>query len=381
MGLVSQWILLRLLEIHPPLPWNALLPGLGIFGAAFLLSWAAELAQLEMPQAMALAILALIAVLPEYAVSIYFAWTAGKNPSYIPYVTANMTGANRLLIGLGWPVVLFAYWLCTRKRQILLEPAQGIEIVTLLVATLYSFLIPLKGTLSLMDTGVLLALFGLYMICASKAEHVEPELRGPSEWMATFRLPLRRLAMASLFLLAGLTIFVAAKPFAEGLLELGRRWGMEEFLLVQWLAPLASESPEFVVAILFAIHSAPGASFGTLVSSKVNQWTLLVGMLPLAYCLSAGHWGAMQLDSRQIEEVLLTSAQSLFAVAVLSNFSFDFWEALSLLILFGLQLMMPSPAVRYGFAVLYILLTLFLLFSRPKRRQAVWYLLTRVWRP
>ena len=135
-ALAVQWIVASRMPGVWPLPWSVLLPGLGIFGAAFLLSWAAELAQLEIPQALALAILALIAVLPEYAVDIYFAWTAGRDPTYISYATANMTGSNRLLIGIGWPAALFAYWLGTRRRQIVLGPAQGVEIATLLVATL-----------------------------------------------------------------------------------------------------------------------------------------------------------------------------------------------------------------------------------------------------
>lgn len=379
--LSGLWLIVHFGHVPLPLPLNAILPGLGIFGAAFLLSWAAELAQLEIPQALALAVLALIAVLPEYAVDIYFAWTAGKDPSYIPYATANMTGANRLLIGVGWPVVLFAFWLSTRKRQVLLEPAQGIEIVTLLIATIYSFIIPLKGTLSLFDTAFLLGLFAVYMVLASRAQHVEPELEGPSRWISKFPLFLRRLTMLSFFFLAGLTIFLAAKPFAEGLLKLGESWGVEKFILVQWIAPLASESPEFIVAILFALRAAAGASLGTLVSSKVNQWTLLVGMLPLAFCLSAGRLGSMHLDSRQVEEIFLTSAQSLFAVSVLANFSFSFWEAMTLLVLFSTQLAIPTPAVRYVFAFLYLLLTALLLLSRRERRQAVLSLLINAWRP
>lgn len=379
-ALVVQWLSCRFLDLALPVPWNALLPGLGIFGAAFLLSWAAELAQLEIPQALALAILALIAVLPEYAVDIYFAWMAGKDPAYISYATANMTGSNRLLIGVGWPVVLFAYWLATRKKQIELDSAQGIEITALFVATVYSFVIPLKKNLTLFDTLFFLSLFAVYMYCASRAKHVEPELGGPSEWMAGFRVPARRAWMFSLFVLAGVGIFLAAEPFAEGLLAIGRTWGIEEFLLVQWLAPLASESPEFIVAILFALRACAGASLGTLVSSKVNQWTLLIGMLPLAYCLSAGRIDVMPLDSRQVEEIFLTSAQSLFAVSVLANFSFSAWEATGLLVLFGTQLSMPSPTVRYAFAGLYLALTVVLLFSRADRRQAVRNLLTRSWR-
>ncbi len=380
LALTCQWLFLHLLKVTLPVPWNALLPGLGIFGAAFLLSWAAELAQLDIPQALALAVLALIAVLPEYAVDIYFAWTAGKDPAYIPYATANMTGSNRLLIGIGWPVVLFAYWLSTRRKEIILEAAQGIEIVILFLATLYSFIIPLRGTLSLLDTVFFLGLFLWYMILASRADHVEPELGGPSEWIAQFRVPLRRLVMIGLFLIAGVTIFLAAQPFAEGLLSIGRTWGIEEFILVQWLAPLASESPEFIVAILFALRGSAGASLGTLVSSKVNQWTLLIGMLPLAYCISGGHLGAMHLDSRQVEEIFLTAAQSLFAVSVLANFSFSILEALTLLVLFGAQLVNPSPEIRYLFAGLYILLTIGMLLGRTHRRQAVWNLLTHSWR-
>lgn len=381
LALAGQWILWCGAGIHWPVPWNALLPGLGIFGAAFLLSWAAELAQLEIPQALALAILALIAVLPEYAVDIYFAWTAGKDPTYISYATANMTGGNRLLIGLGWPLVLFAYWFGTRRRAITLDPAQGVEIAALFVATIYSFIIPLKGTLSLVDTIAFLGLFGVYMALASRAEQVEPELGGTSEWIAQWPLNGRRAMMVGLFALAGYTIFIAAKPFAEGLLVMGRAWGVEEFILVQWLAPLASESPEFIVAILFALRGLAGASLGTLVSSKVNQWTLLIGMLPLAYCLSAGRVGVMHLDSRQVEEILLTSAQSLLAVSVLANFQFDFWEAVVLLGLFGAQLVSPSPTARYIYTGIYLGLTVLLIASRPSRRQAVRHLLTGAWHP
>ncbi len=379
--LSAQWLVLHLLgHVHLPVPWNAVFPGLAIFGAAFLLSWAAELAQLEMPQALALALLALIAVLPEYAVDMYFAWKAGRDPSYIAYATANMTGANRLLIGVGWPTVLFAYWLGTRKREIKLEPARGIEIVVLFVATLYSFILPLKGTLSLMDTFFMLALFVFYMVSASRAEHIDPELGGPSEWIAKWRIPARRVTTMLFFFLAGYTIFHAAEPFAEGLLSIGRKTGIEEFLLVQWLAPLASESPEFIVAILFAIRGMAGVSLGTLVSSKVNQWTLLVGMLPLAYCLSAGRLGAMPMDARQIEELFLTSAQSLFAVSVLANFRFSFWEAVVLLALFGVQLMIPSPHVRYLFAILYVVLTIAMVVSFSHRRQAIGKLFKQGWR-
>jgi cation:H+ antiporter len=357
-ALPLQWLIIHFSGVHLAPQWEALSSGISIFGAAFLLSWAAELAQLDIPQALALAFLALIAVLPEYAVDIYFAWQAGKDPTYISYASANMTGANRLLIGLGWATVVIAFWLKTGKRIIALGKDRKIELITLGVATLYSFVIPLKETLSLVDTFFLLLLFAGYMVVASRAALVEPELEGLPEIIARFATGVRRTITLLLFAYAGLTIFTAAEPFAEGLLASGRTLGIEEFILVQWLAPLASESPEFIVAILFALRGNPQAGVGTLVSSTVNQWTLLVGMLPLAYSLSSGQMGPMPLDARQVAEVLLTSAQSIFAIIVIANFSFSLVEALILGGLFALQLFFPAPEIRSLYSWVYMMLAL-----------------------
>ena len=127
--------------------------------------------------------------------------------------------------------------------------------------------------------------------------------------------------MVGLFAFAGLTIGISAEAFAEGLVHTGQRLGIDEFLLVQWLAPLASEAPEFLVAALLAVRGKAGAALALLLSAKVNQWTLLVGSLPLAYSVGAGQLGALPLDQRQVGEVLLTAAQSLFGVAVLASLS------------------------------------------------------------
>ena len=97
------WLVVRFGGLAVTPPFVAVLTGLAILGAAFLLSWAAELLQIEVSQALALAVLALIAVLPEYAVDAVFAYEAGRDPLVAQqgYAVANMTGGNRLLIGLG----------------------------------------------------------------------------------------------------------------------------------------------------------------------------------------------------------------------------------------------------------------------------------------
>ncbi len=375
-----QWTVVH--HLHVPLsgPLEAILPGLSIFGAAFLLSWGAELAQLEISQALALAFLALMAVLPEYAVDMYLAWTAAKNPAYTAYAAANMTGANRILIGFGWPVILLCYWLKKRKHEIRIDHGQRIELVTLVVATCYAFIIPIKGSFSLIDTVILGGLFAVYVVQSSKAHHEEPELEGPPAQIARLPRGLRRLITIALFLVPGYVIFISAEPFAEGLLHAARGLGIEEFLLIQWLAPLASESPEFIVSMLFALRGNAKAGLGTLVSSKVNQWTLLIGMLPLVYAVSSGRPAAMHLDPRQAEELLLTAAQSLLAVVILANWSFGMGEGLLLLGLFIGQLLVPVPMIRLGFATLYLLIVVGYLFNATYRRSVI-DLLKHGWYP
>ena len=369
LALVGQWILLHGAHASLGPVWGTVLPGLAIFGSAALLSWAAELAQLEIAQALAIAFLALIAVLPEYAVDMYLAWKAAKEPAYTAFAAANMTGSNRLLIGVGWPAVLLVFWAKTKAKAIAVKPAQRLELLTLLIATVYALIIPLKRTLSIVDTIFFIGLFLFYIRLASRGEMEEPGLAGPPERIALLPRAWRRVATVALFLLPAYAIFVAAEPFADGLLHNARRLGIEEFILIQWLAPLASEAPEFIVAIIFALRSNPTSGLGTLVSSKVNQWTLLVGMLPLVYSISGGHLHPMALDDRQVEEFFLTAAQSIVALTLLANLSFGFWEAILLLGLFVLQFIFPTPQIRVWLAVGYLLITAVYLINRASRRS------------
>ncbi len=355
-SLPAVWFVVHFGQLtHDPVT-VALVSGAGIFGAAFLLSWTSEVAQLDIPQALALAFLALVAVLPEYAVDVYFAWRAGKDPSYTAFATANMTGGNRLLLGVGWAAPVLVAWARFGRREVVLPREQAVEVNYLALATLYSFVIPLKGTLSLVDTAILLAIFVAYVRAAGRSHHVEPEIEGPAEALVHLGPTGRRVSALALTAIAGAAILTAAEPFAESLIKVGRQFGIEEFLLVQWLAPLASESPEFIVAILFALKGAAAAGIGTMVSSKVNQWTLLVGALPAAFSLSHGSLTSMVLDMRQREEIFLTSAQSVLGLVVIANFQFSVVEAGLLFVLFAAQLVFTSQEARWFYAFGYLLL-------------------------
>jgi len=370
-------IVLRLAGLHPAAPLAAFLYGLAIVGAAFMLAWGAEVAQEDIPRALALTVLALIAVLPEYAVDMVFAWQAASDPQrYGPLALANMTGANRLLIGIGWPLVVLLYWWRSRTlgRQvdgITLDPGQRVELVFLAMATLYSFIIPIKGQLDLFDLVVLVAIFGAYAYRVAQAEHVEPDLIGPAKVIGDLPNTPRRLSTLALFVFSGIAIFLVAHEFAEALIDSGEQLGIDERLLVQWLAPLASEAPEFIITCLFAWRLLAAASLGALVSSKVNQWTLLVSTIPLVFNLASFWIGkdvptTLQLDATQRIDLLLTSAQSLFAVAIIANLTMNVREALVVFGLFMIQFVLSGfegidEMTQIVITGIYFLLTLIML--------------------
>ncbi len=336
---------------------DTMIYGLTIVAAAFLLSWAAEAAEVDISQGLAIAFIALIAVLPEYAVDMTFAWKAGQDPEFAPYAVANMTGANRLLIGLGWPVVVSIFWLRTKSRRILLEGGHSVAVVALAAATLYSFTIPFTGTIGLYDTVILLAIFIGYVYVIARAPSETPELVGPALSIGTLPRRQRRLAIGAIFVFAAATILAAAEPFAEGLVESGGVLGIDEFLLVQWVAPLASEAPEFLIAGILAFRGRGAVAIGVLLSSKVNQWTLLIGGLPVVYGFSAGSLGGLPLDDRQALEVMLTAAQSAFAVSLLISLTLSTRQAMLLFGLFAVQFAIPTTTVRIVISVVYLVLT------------------------
>ena len=414
---VAPGVAVRVLHPELPHPLEALIFGLAIVGAAFMLSWAAEVAQLDISAGLAIAVLAFIAVLPEYAVDLVFASKAGNavqqfgaacGPASVPVddrdcslALANMTGANRLLIGVGWSMVVFITWYRVRtlrrsqeKRPlsshdaraleaqtgdgIVLQRSHAVEISYLALATVYSLTLPLKHSITLFDAAVLVAIFVAYTVRLSKAPAEEPHLVGPARYVGTFPTPGRRSAVVVMFLFAAAVILLCAEPFAEALVATGETVGISSFVLVQWLAPLASEAPELLVAGLYAWRLNTDAGLGTLVSSKVNQWTLLVGTLPIVFAISSASFHGLPIGPLQREELFLTAAQSLFAVAVLSSLSLSNREALALFGLFWAQFILGAlvpeslhAVERIGVGVLYIVLAVGVLLGDRGRVRAL----------
>ena len=370
---------LRFSGIHLDPVITALIMGIGIVGGAFLLSWAAEVAQLDISASFAIAILALIAVLPEYAIESILAWKAGASFDVVTreitprmqLVAANVTGANRLLIGLGWSLVILIFWL-KRRRALDLRGYMALEMIMLIAATAVSFLIFFMGQVHIILAGVLIAMYLFYLWVSSTRESEEPELIGVAQFIGSFPARQRRAFVAVLFVYAAAVILVAAEPFVESLVETGSSLGIDEFILIQWVAPLASESPEIIIAVLFSLRANPLAGITVLISASVNQLTLLIGSMAVIFSFSVGQVESFPLDSRQLAEFLLMAAVSVFAILLIAPRRISWKGGLALLALFIIHLFFVDTSQRLIFAYIYLGLAVGMVIVNPRRlKQAL----------
>jgi cation:H+ antiporter len=322
--------------------------GLAVLGASFLLLWAVDAAQEDISQTLALAIVALIAVLPEYAVDMYVTWQAGHNVAYAPLAVANMTGANRLIIGVAWLAIVGLFWVKTRKA-VHIGHDRHTELFFMALASIWALVVALKHALAWYDGLVFASIYVWYMIVAGKRPTTESEAEeGPTELLLALSPLWRRLATVGLFVFAAAVIYANAEPFSEGLIRTGEVLHLDKALLIQWLAPIASEAPEFTVAIMFTLRLKPGMALGSLLSANVNQWTLLVGMIPFVYALSHGSFDhVIPMGDWQMNEILLTAAQSALGIVMLAALRLNVKQALLLFALFVGQLVLPELARHF----------------------------------
>jgi cation:H+ antiporter len=328
--------------------WSAIWTFPSVLASAMLIAWGAEAAQFLISQGLALAILAWLQTLPEFAVEAVIAHQAGQDPNHIHLMTANFTGSLRLLVGLGWPMIYVtaAYFYKRRSAKRLggidLDAEHAVEVFFLLIPILYFFVIWYKATLEWYDSVILLAIYVVYLVVLNKIppkdeESVEDMERIPRAILAQ-KPAVRNAIILSLFLGGGTILYFVAHPFLESMLAIAVTAGISQFVFVQWVSPFLSEFPEKVSAFYWArkVSSAPMALMN-MVSSNINQWTVLVAMLPMVYNWSKpGPIEAIPFDEHQQLEIILTIGQSLLGFVLLANMRFVWWEAF---LLFGLWLL------------------------------------------
>jgi cation:H+ antiporter len=349
--------------------------GLAIASAGFALAWGTESLQFVVSQVMALAILAVVQVIPEYSVEVVLAYRGASNLTILQYATAAMTGANRLLLGLGWPVVFVLSYLASKRNggpisELELEPQQSIEVFFLGLATLYSFVVVARGTLGVGDAAVLLSVFAAYLFIAKRmppqGEERMGELEGPARAVASLRGARKALASAFFVAIGGIVIAFGSEPFVNSFLTVAASLNLNQYLLIQWLTPVLTELPEAVTVFYWAARTGKGAlALANLISSKLNQWTVLVSTIPVVYAVALGGLQGIPLTQLQTNELLLTASQSLFGFACLIDLRLSWREALILLTLFSVQFLIPP--VRVEVSALYVILAAVELFLNRNR--------------
>ena len=389
---------MRLGGIHAGTEAEVAIFGLGILSAAFLISTGAEAAQHDIPAALSVALVAFIAVLPEYAVDLLLAFEAGGEDLTLcgaagqpeckrELALANMTGANRLLLGVGWATVIFLFawrrggpgamvatasrsaWNFLRRREadpdeplLRLPGGIGLDIGILAVATIYSFIIVAKGRLAIEDTIVLGVLFFWYVLRLTRSPVEEPELEGPAAKIGNLPTVQRRLVASFLIGYSAFVIAMSAEPFVHGLEQIGRDVGIGEFFVIQWIAPLASESPEFLAALYLVWRGSAGLGVNMLISSKVNQWTLLIASIPIAFIAGGGVIEGIASSDVQRAEVFITAAQSAFGVMLIIDRDLTARAGFALIGLFLAQLItqfffQEDNTPRIVFGIIYLGIT------------------------
>ena len=358
--------------------WGALYTFPAIILSALMISWAAEAAQFFISQGLALAILAWLQTLPEFMVEATIAWNRN-----VHLMTANITGSLRLLVGLGWPLVFFttaafrkAGSLEERFAPIDFKDHHSIEIVAMIVPTLYFLLIYGKANLSLWDALVLILMYLAYLFLLRKTPCEDTEcaddLPAIPRRIVRMRPRWRNASIIALFVFGGALLLYTIEPFLESMMGLAVITGISDFTFVQWCAPFLTEFPEKLSAFKWA-RTVRGASMAmmNLISSVINQWTMLAAMLPIVYSVSLGHPALIPFDGHQRTEILLTIMQSGLAFLCLSRMRITVLGASSIFVLWLTQFIFPNTRefLTFVYALLSVLILIY--FTATKRKSTV----------
>ncbi|MGQ0798312.1 MAG: hypothetical protein ACT4OI_10700 [Methanobacteriota archaeon] len=294
-----------------------------VIGAALMISFGAESAQFFVSQGFAVAVIALLQISPEFVVEATIAFDGD-----VDLMLANFTGSNRLLMGVGWPMIYgVAAFFHRRKygqplKEISLRPEAIIEILALFAPSLYFLMILEKGTFTIADAVVLAAMFVVYMILLSRlpaeGEETKETLVAPSRRIVDMRPRYAKMTIVLLLAVGGILIMLVAKQFVNSLKVVAISLGISTFFFIQWVAPFLSEFPEKVSAFYWAkrIKLAPMALLN-MISSKVNQWTLLVLFIPTFYSLGLGRVASVPLSEFHKQELFLSIAMTVYGATTL----------------------------------------------------------------
>jgi cation:H+ antiporter len=327
--------------------------GIGVIGAAFLLAWAADAGEAVFSGGLVLAVVALVTVLPEFVIEVRFAYIQETD-----LVSANLTGATRLLLTGATAMPLIVAFIARRRGQAAtrfdLAPARRLELGILLIAAIFAIQIVARGSLTVVDGVILLALYVFYARRIQGTEGEEPAVVGVAAGLLSLPAKYRRLSITALIVVAGSVVVTIASPFADALLATGTSLGIEPYLLIQSIIPAATEAPEFVVVAVLVANRRPAQALALFLASSVSQWTLAMGALPFAYAAGGGGM-SLPLAGPELVELTVTIGLTLFAVAALAVLRPERFDAWLVVLVFAVQFLYPYPVVRIAAALLFLI--------------------------
>ena len=346
-------LLMRFTGGVAPYPLQVVAYGAAVVAAAFMLAWATEAAQVDIGHGVVIAFVAFVAILPEYIVELHYAFTGQAE-----YVTANLTGASRLLLGcaVGLPAVVALmrgrFGVTTSSDAVSLPPAHRLELAILGLASVWALRGVLRGELTMLDSAVLVALYAVYVRKVASIGDEAPPVVGVAAQLAALPAAQRKRWVRGLMLFAATTILLTAVPFGDAVLGAGTLVGIKPYLLLQWIVPIATEAPELVIAFVLLIHGRGGQSLAVLLAGAVSQYTLALGTVPLAFQLGAGT-GPLPLMARERVELFLSTGVALYAIASLALLRLSRGDSATMLALFAAQFLIPSVITRLVFALVF----------------------------
>jgi cation:H+ antiporter len=357
-------LVVHLLGAIVPVYLSTVALGVGLIGASFMLAWAADAGEAVFSGGLVLAAVALVGVLPELTIEVHLAFVQQAE-----LVTANLTGATRLLLTGATALPLLVGVVAQRKKQpqppVVLSRSRRTELGILLVSALIASQIVVRGALSVVDGVALLALYVVYARRVQGSPEEEPAVASVAAGLVSLPAPHRRRAVAGLILGAAGVVVTIASPFTHDLLASGASLGIDPYLMIQCVVPAATEAPEVVVVAVLVANRRPAQGLAVFLASAVTQWTLGLGSLPIAY-LAGGGGFSLPLASREQLELALTGTVTLFVVAALAVLRLERADALLAVGIFVAQFVWPTPFVRFAAAFVLFVFAVNLLATRRR---------------
>ena len=333
--------------------------GLIVFGS-LLASAVAEALQYHYSDTFIAAIIALLQTLPEYAFVVVLT-IKGEAQLAI----ASIIGANILLIGLGFPLVVFIGYLAKAKgiredKSLDLMRENSIESIFLAISGAYMIYMGFKGYIDMLDSIILLGMFIVYIFAVTRLPP-EIEVEKP-HGLARYFLNRKKLS-AIMIVVSILLIWYPAELFTDKLVGFASGW-LNPVLLVAFVAPLVSEMPEKLTAYIGATKNEDMARLGicNFMSSKINNGTLLFSsMFIVAY--ATGISNGIAINSAQYPHLdyllILAGFLTLLAAFTTIDRRITMAESFILIILYAFLI----HALAYQSELIYaIIITAFLAF-------------------